>query len=58
MMFKKTKLILKMMDRIQHLESTIDELRQQNLKLIQMIGELHQELAYLRNRVIADQKEE
>jgi hypothetical protein len=58
MMFKKTKLILKMMDRIQHLESTIDELRQQNLKLIQMIGELHQELAYLRNRVIADQKDE
>jgi len=58
MMFKKTKLILKMMDRIQHLESTIDELRQQNLKLIQMIGELHQELAYLRNRVIVDQKEE
>jgi len=57
-MFKKTKLILKMMDRIQHLESTIDELRQQNLKLIQMIGELHQELAYLRNRVIADQKDE
>ena len=58
MMFKKTKLILKMMDRIQHLESTIDELRQQNLKLIQMIGELHQELAYLRNRVIADRKDE
>jgi len=53
-MFKKTKLILKMMDRIQHLESTIDELRQQNLKLIQMIGELHQELAYLRNKVTSD----
>jgi len=47
-MFKKTKLILKMMDRIQHLEATVDELRQQNLKLIEMIGELHQELAFLR----------
>lgn len=57
-MFKKTKLILKMMDRIQHLESTIDELRQQNLKLIQMIGELHQELAYLRNKVTGDRKKD
>jgi len=37
-----------MMDRIQHLEATVDELRQQNLKLIEMIGELHQELAFLR----------
>jgi prefoldin subunit 5 len=57
-MFKKTKLIVKMMDRIQHLESTIDELRQQNLKLIQMIGELHQELAYLRNKVTGDRKKD
>lgn len=49
-MFKKTKLIIKMMDRIQHLEATVDELRQQNLKLIEMIGHLHEELAYLRNQ--------
>ena len=48
-MFKKTRLIMKMMDRIQHLESTVDELRQQNLKLIQMLGELHAEIAFLRS---------
>ena len=48
-MFKKTKLIMKMMDRIQHLERTVDELRQQNLKLIEMLGHLQQELAYFRN---------
>lgn len=49
-MFKKTRLIMKMMDRIQSLEATVDELRQQNLKLIQMLGELHVEIAYLRQK--------
>lgn len=50
-MFNKTKLILRLFDRITELEGTVKELHAQNLKLIEMIGELHTEIAYLKGRV-------
>jgi len=50
-MFNKTKLILRLFDRITELEGTVKELHSQNLKLIEMIGELHTEIAYLKGRV-------
>lgn len=47
-MFRKSKLILRLLDRIEVLEATVNELHAQNLKLIEMIGHLQQEIAALR----------
>ena len=47
----RTELILRLFDRITELEGTVKELHAQNLKLIEMIGELHTEIAYLKGRV-------
>ena len=47
-MFRKSKLILRLLDRIEVLEATVNELHSQNLKLIEMIGHLQHEIAELR----------
>jgi len=47
-MFRKSKLILRLLDRIEVLEATVNELHSQNLKLIEMIGHLQHEISELR----------
>ena len=48
MIFNKNKVVLRLIDRTQRLEHRIDELHAQNLKLIEMIGELRDEIAWLK----------
>jgi chaperonin cofactor prefoldin len=48
MIFKQNKTVLRLLDRTERLEHRIDELHSQNLKLIEMIGHLKDEIAWLK----------
>ena len=48
MIFNKNKIVLRLLDRTERLEIRIDELHAQNLKLIELIGELQDEIAWLK----------
>ena len=48
MMFKQNKTILRLLDRTERLEHRIDELHAQNLNLIELIGQLRDEIAWLK----------
>ena len=48
MMFKRNKTILRLLDRTERLEHRIDELHAQNLNLIELIGQLRDEIAWLK----------
>ena len=48
MIFKRNKTILRLLDRTERLEHRIDELHAQNLNLIELIGQLRDEIAWLK----------
>ena len=48
MIFNRNKTILRLLDRTERLEHRIDELHAQNLNLIKLIGELQDEIAWLK----------
>ena len=53
LLFGKSKLINRLFDRIEDLEGQVKDLHSQNLKLIEMIGHLHEDIAYLKARGLA-----
>jgi chaperonin cofactor prefoldin len=57
-LFGKTKLINRLFDRIEDLEGQVKDLHSQNLKLIEMIGHLHDDIAYLKARGLAQTVED
>ena len=57
-LFGKTKLIKRLFDRIEDLEGQVKDLHSQNLKLIEMIGHLHDDIAYLKARGLAQTVED